>query len=348
MRQITRVLSIVGAFVMAAAVSTMGAKEANALCPNSIDPNGANCLASGGNIIDFDELNLAIGFINGSGTSNHVFGGGPEIDINTLNAWFGVANGSGNANIIFSAPSQIGSPTVNVAALNFEAGIANGSGNANILLADDPCVVDPNAPGGTNCSGADAAVNIQVGNTYHGILNGSLNGNNIGTGSATSIDIENFANGLGNLSANGNVVGNCRFTRFDDPTFEGGANDPDFPVAGAGQSSADNGTGRLICNQTGDAKSVNINNTAFGNLNGAGNGNALGGLQGGSATAGDAKSIMINNRLFGDLNASGNGNAFGDGENGLAVIKNNFISGNGSGTANGNGSSGKATWATAR
>jgi hypothetical protein len=211
--------------------------------------------------------------------------------------------------------------------LNFEAGLANGAGNANILLADDPCVRDP-----FNCDDADTALNVSLANHYTGVLNGSLNANNIGTGSATNIDIENFAHGLGNLSGNGNVVGNCEFFGpNENPEF-----DPET------QSRARAGDGQLICNHTGDATSVNINNTAFGNLNGSGNGNALGGLFNEDGTAGNATSVMVNNRLFGNLNAAGNGNAFGDGEDGNAVIVDNFISGNGSGTGNGNGSSGNA------
>jgi hypothetical protein len=61
MRKITPVLSIFGAIAIAAAVITLDSNEARALCDNSVDPNGANCLANGGNgvpLLEFDELNF--------------------------------------------------------------------------------------------------------------------------------------------------------------------------------------------------------------------------------------------------------------------------------------------------
>ena len=65
----------------------------------------------------------------------------------------------------------------------------------------------------------------------------------------------------------------------------------------------------LYCKNTGDSNATIVNNTAFGNLNGSGNGND---------TTGNANVTMTNNRLFGNLNLAGNGNALADGGNGTA------------------------------
>ena len=39
----------IGVLTIAAALSVAAPEQASALCDNSVDPNGANCLANGGN-----------------------------------------------------------------------------------------------------------------------------------------------------------------------------------------------------------------------------------------------------------------------------------------------------------
>jgi hypothetical protein len=286
--------------------------------------------SDGGNIINFDQLNFAIGFVNGSANANsNPFGpNGPEIQIQALNAWLGAANGSGNGNVVFGKGLA-----VNIAALNLEAGLANGAGNANVIIADNPCESDVAVPEGDNlallrqpprinCKGADSAVNIQVGNEYFGALNGALNGNNIGTGSALVVQLENFGAGVGNFSGNANVVGDCQITQRDG----------DFVAAKPEDNYADAtlpNKSIIRCRKTGDSSAFIANNQAFGNLNGAGNANVL------DAGPKDSSNlVMVNNHLFGDGNASLNGNAVGHNSN--AVIVGNNVVGEGSASGNAN------------
>ena len=285
---------------------------------------------------------------------NHVVGNGPEIEVETLNAWIGAINGSGNANIIAK-----GGLATNIQALNFETGIGNGSGNANVIVGEGGCTPglqedlkaagdDPKATAGVlhdHCKDATNATNIAVLNNYSGLFNGALNGNNIGSGSAFVVEAENTASGIGNFSGNGNSVGQCHLYTQENPPP--GNLDSDTQTQTQVPLDGDQ-TGLLRCNKTGDSTAIIANNRGFGNLNGSGNGNALGGLNGlapngdPNATAGKATVIMTDNTLFGNLNAAGNGNAFGSGQDGYAEIRNNFISGNKSGTNNGNGYSGNA------
>ena len=121
------------------------------------------------------------------------------------------------------------------------------------------------------------------------------------------------------------------------------------------------GTGNAAANGNGyNGKAVITDNSAFGGLNLAGNGNALGGGDGtavvknnkvngfGSASfngntlgTGNADADVKDNTVLGDFSATGNGNAIGSGADGVdagdADISNNNIIGSGSGTFNGNG-----------
>jgi len=358
-------LGTVGAVALAAAMSTTGAKEARADCSpfffstNVVTPSFLNCQANATNGLDLDFFNAGAGFFNGSGNANsNPFGSthGPEFNLQVFNNWLGIANGSGNANAVLTGdldfnPQSGGAATTNISAFNFEAGIANGSGNANVIIAQPfGCTADDDDDD-DHCTGT-TATNIQVGNTYFGALNGALNGNSTapfdtsGSTSTFVLEAENFGNGIGNLSGNANSVGSCTTqTRADDSTG------PALDSAGDNQtqSTTDNGksTTRTICNNTGDTSAIIANNQAFGNLNGSGNGNALGGVSSGTEeehyASGTATVIETNNHLFGNVNAAGNGNAFGNGGNGYADVENNFISGNFSGTGNGNGYNGSAT-----
>lgn len=108
---------------LAATLSTTGGNDAKAFCPAGVDIGLGNCVANGSPDLSF--LNIAVGFLNGSGNAN---GNGAEFNAQIFNTWLGLANGSGNGNRI-AGPG----PAVNVAALNFAAGVANGSGNGNLL-----------------------------------------------------------------------------------------------------------------------------------------------------------------------------------------------------------------------
>ena len=340
-----RLLVTVSGLALASVFSMTGATEAKADCNdnsfpgfgNVVFPDEENCESNGGLLGDngTNFLNAGAGFWNGSGNANAgaLSGGfGPEINLQVGNLWVGAVNDSGNANILFGSGI-----TANIAALNAGFGIANGSGSGNVLAGQlakkRKCPDDLNFEQCEAESKSDfyrdssKARKLAVGNASFGVLNRSLNGNVLGAGNSSVVELENFASGVGNLSGNANILGGA--------TFSSGHSDDPQTV---------NAILEVKVLPTGDSSVFMANNQAFGNLNGAGNANSFGTPQPVIYTTDtedkptepmlpEAELFMVDNTFFGNGNALGNGNGY----SGYASISNNFMTGTGNGSLNGNG-----------